>query len=445
MDQKRTAPHSDIYERNRLRRGGRKLPLRATVAAIAGLIVVFSVLTELVPTTSLWLDTINTLSDTALESLSSEAALYRATVVGRTLEKVNAQISVPVTESGILLGINGALPVKRLRNGTARGLQEDIRPLLHDIGSLFPVLAFIAIGWVNDLGQHLVAEKYEARTCGVFDNEIDPDMIWYSYNAAGTALNSTIVDISKNWPMITRAWWVRSLHNEVGGMAWTGPYWSVSPGDGFVLAFTRQVPDPENPKGPCIAVLTQSYSTKYLSSYFSGLRHTTHGWSMLLDWNMDMIAATDGYPCANSTTKTPYKATASPNATVREIVAEWAEQSGASGKVELSFELKDLYVDTALITQPGNLTFWLVLVTPKNDFLGNVVQKQIDTKTAVVRIVIILLVVEFVVMIMAVGMAAFLGDRLVKPLFLVSAQMKKVADMELTNIGNIVDSNRIGV
>eukprot|EP00727_Mastigamoeba_balamuthi_P006852 m51a1_g2788 hypothetical protein (2596) ;mRNA; r:28135-39069 len=404
MDMDRSAPQSDIYGKNKLRKGGRKLPLRATVAVIAGLIVVLSVLAELVPTTSLWLQTINTLSDTALESLSSEAALYRSTVVGRTLEKVNTQISMPVTEAGILLGIDGALPVHRLRNCTARGLLGSIQPLFHDVGRLFPELAFIGIGWINDLGQHLLVDKYGARNCGVFDNETDPNIYWYSYNAAGTALNSTIVETTKNFPMVSRAWWV---------------------------------PDPDNPTGPCIAVIIQSYSVKYLSSYFSGLKHTANGWSMLLNWNMDMIAATEGYPSANSSTKAAYKATASPNATVREIVAEWAAQSGTSGLSATSFELGDLYVDTALITQPGNLTFWLVLVTPKSDFLGDVVQKQVDTKSSVVRIVIILLVVEFVVMVIAVVLAAFLGDRLVKPLFLVSAQMKKVANMELTGIGNI--------
>eukprot|EP00727_Mastigamoeba_balamuthi_P013458 m51a1_g8735 hypothetical protein (598) ;mRNA; f:18420-20639 len=397
MDKDRNSPQGDIYGKNKQRKGGRKLPLRATVAVIAGLIVTFSVLAELVPMTSFWLQTINTFSDTALESLSNEAALYRATVVGRTLEKVNTQISMPVTEAGVLLGIDG---------------------------------------------QHLLVDKYGARNCGVFDNETDPNMYWYSYNAAGTALNSTIVETTQNYPMVLRDWWVRSHHNEVGGMSWTGPYWSVSPGDGLVLAFTRQVPDPDNPTGPCIAVTLQSYSVKYLSSYFSGLKHTAHGWSMLLNWNMDMIAVTEGYASANPSTKAAYKATASPNATVREIVAEWAAQSGTFGLSATSFELRDLYADTGLITQPGNLTFWLVLVTPKSDFLGDIVQKQVDTKGAIVRIIMILLAVELVVMVIAVGMATFLGDRLVKPLLLVSAQMKKVANMELTGIEGTSSSPR---
>eukprot|EP00727_Mastigamoeba_balamuthi_P006855 m51a1_g2790 putative adenylate cyclase (737) ;mRNA; r:57009-59557 len=433
---------AELYGKNHLRRSGRKLPLRATVAVIAGLIVVCSVLVELVPTTTLWLGTVNTLSDTALDSLNSEAASFRASVVGRTIEKVNTQISFPVNMSTILLGLDGLIPASRLRTSTAASLKDTLRPLFHGVGRLFPTLTVVGIGWVNELGQHAILDKYTGASCGLYDNETDPNLYWYSYNASNTGLNSTVVDTSTNWNMIKRSWWVRSQSNQVDGMAWTGPYWSVSPGDGFVLTFTRQVPDPENSSGPCAGVILHAYSVQYLIDYFSDLKHTANGWSMLLNWNMDMIAATSGYPSTNSSTKTAYKATASPNATVREIVAEWAAQSGSSGLSELSFELGDLYVDTALITQPGNLTFWLVLVTPKSDFLGDVVQKQVDTKDSVVRIVMILLAVEIVVMVIAVGMAAFLGDRLVKPLFLVSAQMKKVANMELTGIEGTSSSRR---
>eukprot|EP00727_Mastigamoeba_balamuthi_P006849 m51a1_g2785 putative adenylate guanylate cyclase (718) ;mRNA; f:18209-20726 len=428
-------PQSDLYDKNLLHTGGRKLPLRATVAVIAGLIVVCSVLVELVPTTALWLNTINTLSDTALDSLNREAESFRASVVGRTLEKANTQLNFPVHMSSILLGLNGTLPARLLRTGTSKTLENDFRPLFHDVGRLFPQLTVVGIGWVNELGQHAILDKYTGASCGLFDNETDPVLYWYSYNATGNGLNSTVVG-SEVWPMIQRSWWVRSQYNQVDGMAWTGPYWSVSPGDGFVLTFTRQVPDPDpSPTEPCASVLLLAYSVQYLVDYFSGLRPTPHGWSMLLNWDMSMIAATSGYPSADPKTMAAYKATASPNATVREIVAEWVVQSGAAGLTELSFELGDLYVDTALITQPGNLTFWLVLVTPKSDFLGDVVQKQIDTKSSVVEIVIILLVVELVVMAISVVLAAFLGDRLVKPLFLVSAQMKKVANMELTGIG----------
>eukprot|EP00727_Mastigamoeba_balamuthi_P006850 m51a1_g2786 putative adenylate cyclase (746) ;mRNA; f:21869-24319 len=435
-------PQSDLYDKNLLHTGGRKLPLRATVAVIAGLIVVCSVLVELVPTTALWLNTVNTLSDTALDSLNREAESFRASVVGRTLEKVNNQINFPVHMSSILLGLDGTLPARSLRTGTAKSLQDAFRPLFHDVGRLFPTLTVVGIGWVNELGQHAILDKYTGASCGLFDNQTDPNLYWYSYNATGNGLNSTVVENSKNWNMIKRSWWVRSQYNQVDGMAWTGPYWSVSPGDGFVLTFTRQVPDPDNPTGPSVGVILHAYSVQYLVNYFSDLRHTAHGWSMLLNWNMEMIAATSGYPSADPKTMAAYKATKSPNATVREIVAEWAVQSGASGLTELSFELGDLYVDTALITQPGNLTFWLVLVTPKSDFLGDVVQKQIDTKNSVVKAVIILLVVELVVMIISVVLAAYLGDRLVKPLFLVSAQMKMVANMELSSISGTESARR---
>eukprot|EP00727_Mastigamoeba_balamuthi_P006851 m51a1_g2787 putative adenylate guanylate cyclase (750) ;mRNA; f:25569-28025 len=429
-------PQSDlyIYDKNVLQAGGRKLPLRATVAVIAGLIVVSSVLVELVPTTSLWLNTVNTLSDTALGSLNSEAEMFRASIVGRTLERVNNQINFPVHISSVLLGLNGAFPARGLRTGTAEALLETFRPRFHDVGRLFPTLTVVGMAWVNDRGMHGIFDKYTGNSCGIFDSKTSPNLIWYSYNETGNGLNSTIVENSKNWNMVERSWWVRSQHNVVDGMAWTGPYWSVSPGDGFVLAFTRQVADPDNPTGPSVGVILIAYSVQYLVNYFSDLRHTAHGWSMLLNWNMEMIAATSGYPSADPKTMAAYKATASPNATVREIVAEWAGHSGPAGLTALSFELGDLCVDTALITQPGNLTFWLVLVTPKSDFLGDVVQKQVDTKSSVVRIVIILLVVEIVVMAISVMLAAFLGDRLVKPLFLVSAQMKKVANMELTGI-----------
>eukprot|EP00727_Mastigamoeba_balamuthi_P008131 m51a1_g3939 putative adenylate cyclase (746) ;mRNA; r:255474-257922 len=435
-------PQSDLYDKSLLQTGGRKLPLRATVAVIAGLIVVCSVLVELVPTTSLWLNTVNTLSDTALDSLNREAEMFRASVVGRTLERVNNQINFPVHISSVLLGLEGTLPARSLRTGTAEGLLETFRPRFHDVGRLFPTLTVVGMAWINNRGMHGIFDKYTGASCGIFDSEMSPNLIWYSYNETGNGLNSTIVENSKNWNMADRSWWVRSQKNVVDGMAWTGPYWSVSPGDGFVLAFTRQVPDPDNPTGPSLGVILHAYSVQYLVNYFSDLRHTAHGWSMLLNWNMDMIAATSGYPSADPKTMAAYKATKSPNATVREIVAEWADHSGPSGLTELSFELGDLYVDTALITQPGNLTFWLVLVTPKSDFLGDVVQKQVDTKNSVVKAVIILLVVEVVVMIIAVMLAAFLGDRLVKPLFLVSAQMKKVANMELTGIGGTESARR---
>eukprot|EP00727_Mastigamoeba_balamuthi_P010224 m51a1_g5824 hypothetical protein (745) ;mRNA; f:240612-243171 len=438
-------PQSDIYDKNALHSGrGRKLPLRATAAVIAGLIVVSSVLVELVPTTSLWLQSIGTLSDTALESLGREAESFRASVVGRTVEKVNTQLNFPVHMSSVMLGLNGTLPAGLLRTGTAKQLENYFRPTFHDVGRLFPQLTVVGIGWVNALGQHAILDKYTGRSCGLFDSEADPVLYWYSYNATGNGLNSTVVS-SEVWPMVQRSWWVRSQTKQVGGMAWTGPYWSVSPGDGFVLTFTRQVPDadPQSPAGPCASVMLLAYSVQYLVDYFSGLRHTPHGWSMLLNWDLSMIAATSGYPSADPATMAAFRAPQSPNATVRDIVAEWSRIGGAGGLSETSFELGGLFVDTALITQPGNLTFWLVLVTPRNDFLGDVVQKQVDTKGAVVRIVVALLVVELVVMAAAVVLAAFLGDRLVKPLFVVSAQMKRVANMELTGIGSAgLDSAR---
>eukprot|EP00727_Mastigamoeba_balamuthi_P013323 m51a1_g8613 putative adenylate cyclase (582) ;mRNA; r:14019-16198 len=372
----------DLWSIAKRMRSRRKLPLRTTVAVSAGLIVVLSVLTALVPTTALWLDTLNTLSDKAVASLVNDVGLYRSVVVNKTVDRVSALLDLPVQECNILLGIKGALRVNSLRGtSTAVQLQRSFYPNINDAGTLFPQLLFVVRGL------------------------------------------SAPVGVLRNFSMVHSSWWPRAW-NSPSGMSWTGPCTSLGLDGGYVFTYTRRIAsDSASPLG----VILLSFSMDYLRGFFSGLRQTDHGWAVLLNWDLVMLAASSGFPTTDLVTSASISVFESPNETVRSVVDEWSKQSGPEGLVPASFEMEGgLYVDAAAVTLPGNLTLWLVLVTHKSDFLGGVLQTQIDTKQSVLNTITVLVVVELVVMVVAVGLAAYLGHRLVRPLHHVSDQMKKV-------------------
>eukprot|EP00727_Mastigamoeba_balamuthi_P013322 m51a1_g8612 putative adenylate guanylate cyclase (674) ;mRNA; r:9532-13247 len=391
----------DLWSIAKRMRGRRKLPLRTTVAVSAGLIVVLSVLTALVPTAALWLDTLNTLSDKAVASLVNDVGLYRSVVVNKTVDRVSALLDLPVQECNILLGIKGALRVNNLRGtSTAVQLQRAFYPNINDAGALFPQLLFVVRGL------------------------------------------SAPVGVLRNFSMVHSSWWPRAW-NSPSGMSWTGPCTSLSLDGGYVFTYTRRIAsDSASPLG----VILLSFSMDYLRDFFSGLRQTDHGWAMLLNWDLVMLAASSGFPTTDLVTSASISVFESPNETVRSVVDEWSKQSGPEGLVPASFEMEGgLYVDAAAVTLPGNLTLWLVLVTHKSDFLGGVLQTQIDTKQSVLNTITVLVVVELVVMVVAVGLAAYLGHRLVRPLHHVSDQMKKVINMEFEGIEKVIKTNRSSI
>eukprot|EP00727_Mastigamoeba_balamuthi_P013324 m51a1_g8614 putative adenylate cyclase (972) ;mRNA; r:17964-23130 len=394
----------DLWSIAKRMRSRRKLPLRTTVAVSVGLIIVLSVLTALVPTTALWLDTLNALSDKVVASLVNDVELYRSVIINKTVDRVSALLDLPVQECNILLGIKGALRVNSLRGtSTAVQLQRSFYPNINDARTLFPHILFVV------------------------------------------RAQSSPVGVLRNFSMVHSSWWPRAW-NSPSGVSWTGPYPSLGLDGGYVFTYTRSIEDPFVSTAPPIGVLLLSFSMDYLRGFFSGLWQTDHGWAMLLNWDLVMLAASSGFPTTDLVTSASISVFKSPNETVRSVMGVWSRHTGPGGLAAASFEMEGgLYVDAAAVTLPGNLTLWLVLVMHKSDFLGRVLQTQIDTKQSVLNTITVLVVVELVVMVVAVGLAAYLGHRLVRPLHHVSDQMKKVINMEFEGIEKVIKTRRSSI
>eukprot|EP00727_Mastigamoeba_balamuthi_P004867 m51a1_g14379 hypothetical protein (451) ;mRNA; f:281510-283230 len=385
-------------------------------------------LLSIAPIVILWTISNRELSDTASRSIEAQAQSYRQVVVQRAVDNVQVLLLQPGTMTGIL----------RLQTPPSvfNGSVYENLDLLHfafvPMRLNFPSFFGINVAWTNIRGMHMYGQAKsfynvkQAPEYVVFDSEVSPDLSLLKY-ANGTVPTSVLSRMNKNFNVTSRSWWVRGLSHNVNGIAWTGPYLSTVVEEGALLSYTLLLPHPD-PRYH--SMLMCSISTTWLGSFFAKMKTTQNGWSFLLNYDRELVAASSGIPTMNVSTLLPIKATNSPNISVREVTSSWLARCNGI-MCESHYVTGDMFVDASVAAENGGLSWWIVLVTPRSDFLGEVEAQNEEARRSTTVTVAIVASASAAMAMVAIAAAITLSLRIVRPLADVTKQMHQYVPMSV--------------
>eukprot|EP00727_Mastigamoeba_balamuthi_P000125 m51a1_g10109 hypothetical protein (1363) ;mRNA; r:4181-12560 len=402
------------------------ISLQRAVPVAVGAVTAAVILLSIAPIASLWVVTTSDLSDTAAQSIEEQVLAFRTVIIARAVANISVQLSQPETLAGIL---RHEVPSQVL-NGSTYQYTAKLRSLLLPLRVNFPIFLSINLAYTNARGAHMFTEVAEVGSFPEYsfsDSEVSLNYTFYKYINL-TVPTSEVSRTIENYNVTARSWWIRGVYHNSGGVAWTGPFRAASAMDGMLLSYTQLIPCPDR-RYHCMAMFT--FSVRWLEEYFAKTKHTAHGWSMLVNDQHQMVTASPGIVTTDSAGD-PIPVANSPNASVRDIMASWMSQcSNVMCEAHFVFD-SDTFVDAAIVARNGDLSWWIVLVTPKADFLGKMQQENDRARAKTKATVAIVVSVTVVVSLVAVALATLLGFRIVGPLAEVTQQMHQVSLMNLS-------------
>eukprot|EP00727_Mastigamoeba_balamuthi_P000128 m51a1_g10111 hypothetical protein (471) ;mRNA; r:16534-20043 len=405
---------------------GFRLSLQRAVPVAVGAVTAFVIVISIAPIASLWVVTTNDLSDTAALSIEEQVLAFRSVVVARAVANISVQLSQTDTLAGIL-----RLEVPpHVLNGSVYEHLDELRSIFLPLRMNYPYFLSINVDYTNARGSHMYGEVAVAGSYPEYsyeDSEVSLNLTFYKY-ANLTVPTGIVSRINSFYNITARPWWIRGVYHNVGGVGWTGPFPSATPSDGNLLSYTQLIDCPDR-RYHCMAMFT--ISVRWLKAFFAETKHTAHGWSFLVNDQLQMVTASPGFVTTDAKGQ-PILASSCPNASVRDVMASWMSSCGSVMCEAHYVHGGDTFVDTAIAARNGDLSWWIVLVTPKADFLGRM-QQENDRARAKTRVTVAIVVSVTVAMsIIAIITATLLGFRIVRPLAEVTQQMHQVSLMNLT-------------
>ncbi|KAH3742800.1 hypothetical protein Pelo_15808 [Pelomyxa schiedti] len=405
--------------------GGKRLagacPLTVIVPVVAVVIVVSIVTACLAPMTSLWVTSLNTMKSTCASSLSQEMNVYRKLLVDKSVTSITTEMWIPPTVGSILkIGIpesvyTSAVPLHVDRSGfqmTVRGLARQFRAINN-----------IILSWTNYEGDHLYGDWQ--TYWGLYDSNVDSNITMYWFDGDTPTDQRKGGDIL-NYNLTLRDWWVVGVTAWNG--SWTSVYKSANKADGRVIAYTIRPPV----SVPVVIQVTLSIS--FLSDFFTNFNLTKNGVSFLVeDKTLDLVSGTPGITILTEDGET-ISATQSPDQTVRDTAGMWLNLTSELF-VESHFKMADtdgmLFVDVVPIKASGGLVLWLFLVTPENDFMGEIESEQARTVSRAYLSLWSVLGIEIFIGMVAVVTSMTLSLVLARALTAVIRKLQKVSRGQL--------------
>ncbi|KAH3759867.1 adenylate/guanilate cyclase [Pelomyxa schiedti] len=334
--------------------------LKVVVPVAAVTVVVTIVIACLAPMASLWVTSLQGLTNTCTSCLTTEMNVYRNLLVEKAVDSISTQMSIPpmiadavkyaVTESAY------TSPVP-LHNDSST-----FRHVLHGIAKQFKPVSNVMVGWQNPQGDHIFGDLQTYY--GYHDSSIAPTISFFWLN--GTKKGA---DVPVN--LTRRDWWKTGITAWAG--SWTAVYKSANPAEGTVLGYTIRAPF------SVPTVIQVTYTMASLQRFFLNFNLTQNGLAFLAEKSLKVIAATVGIPILNSAGGDVY-ATNCSNATLRDASLMWMNLTGnspAESHFTMHTEEQGLcYVDVVPITADGGLVLWSFLITPEKDFMFEIQEKQ---------------------------------------------------------------------
>eukprot|EP00727_Mastigamoeba_balamuthi_P000127 m51a1_g10110 hypothetical protein (374) ;mRNA; f:12669-14591 len=348
---------------------------------------------------SLWVVTTNDLSDTAALSIEEQVLAFRSVVVARAV----ANISVQLSQTDTLAGILRLKMPPHVLNGSVYEHLDELRSIFLPLRMNYPYFLSINVDYTNARGSHMYGEVAVAGSVPEYsyeDSEVSLNLTFYKY-ANLTVPTGIVSRINSFYNITARPWWIR---------------------DGLILSYTQLIDCPDR-RYHCMAMFT--ISVRWLKAFFAETKHTAHGWSFLVNDQLQMVTASPGIVTTDSRGQ-PIPVANSPNASVRDVMASWMSACG-NVMCEAHFVHEgETFVDTAIAARNGDLSWWIVLVTPKADFLGRM-QQENDRARAKTRDTVAAVVSATAAMsLIAIASATLLGLRIVRPLAEVTEQMHQL-------------------
>ncbi|KAH3744542.1 adenylate cyclase [Pelomyxa schiedti] len=376
----------------------------------------------LVPMSTLWSLTLDSVTTTCHGSLTHQIDVYRSLLVGKSVDAVAAQLMIPPTIADIVRhSIPESAytsPVPLYNDSTAFQL------VLRATVSLFPVNNVLA-AWVNSEGEHLYADR--ADLCwGYYDGNLSSNLTLFL--SSGTVFNMQRVMTITNYNLTSRDWWSVGLTAWNG--SWTPVYLSANARDGRVIAYTVR------PVLSIPVVLQVAITLDWLQrGFFINFNLTTNGLAFLAeDKSLKILAGTIGVPI--STEEDVYAPNCSLSA-IREVTAEWLNTSGfRESHSTMTIDGSIVYTDIVPIRATGGLVLWLFLVTPEDDFLAKINEEQRRANKHSHTSVWVVLSIELCIGAVAIAISVALSLALVRSLGDVVKKLQSVSRGQITKSGS---------
>eukprot|EP00727_Mastigamoeba_balamuthi_P008036 m51a1_g3853 hypothetical protein (713) ;mRNA; f:389032-391638 len=425
----RSRTSKSAYEERGSRTHKRLISLQRAVPVAVAAVTASVIVLSIAPIVSLWVVTTNDLSDTAGASIAEQAESFRAVVVSKAVANVSAQLAQP----GILAGMLRMLIPPKVILGDTSDYVDELHAIFVPMRINFPIFWGINVVYTNSRGMHefgqvsSVVPGRDADYC-IFDSDQSMRLRVNKYINGTVPTNVTVQSVAY-YNVTARPWWIRGVYHNVAGVAWTGPFLCSTPEEGMLMTYTQvfKHPDPSYH-----AMIQVTLSIRVIEAYFVSLKHSANGWSFLLNDNKELVAASAGYPTMNQSTGLPIKAINSPNASMREVTSSWLELCGGAMCEKHFIYDGATFVDTSIAAQNGDLSWWIVLVTPASDFTAQMTREN-DRARGKTRVTVAAVVTCTAVMgVVAVILAAGLGMMIIRPLAHVTEQMHQVSLMNLS-------------
>eukprot|EP01105_Mastigella_eilhardi_P007368 TRINITY_DN1883_c0_g1_i3.p1 TRINITY_DN1883_c0_g1~~TRINITY_DN1883_c0_g1_i3.p1 ORF type:complete len:635 (-),score=158.13 TRINITY_DN1883_c0_g1_i3:396-2300(-) len=408
--------------------GGRvHVSLRFLLIAMSATMVMLVALATLVPTSVLWWTSLRSVSDVATHTTDLHLAQYRWQVVSSTTERLQQLLLSPVVSAQLLTQYVAAnVP---LVNHTAAEQEALMHQFFLPMQSAYWQYIWAElVAWEDPNGcQHIFRRMLNLTAYGILDTCVSPMMHYYYYN--GTT-PTRVPQASMPLPTLsTRQWWIYGQNTSLlqDDVVWCPPVYSVTPGEGKMLMAMYAFPEKMYPRNTKYPIISISFKITGINEYLECNKHSANGWVLLVDGpNYNLVASSipEYIPAENCS----MPAVVSPVAEVRNVVSWWIE----GGKPSQMTLPGDVLLDVVSLAVPGGgISLRLFLITPRNDFLGDI-QKENDHQlhTALATLAAVLsceVVILGIALLASVAVAVVLS----RPLLRIKDQLYHISNMDL--------------
>ncbi|KAH3766483.1 Adenylate cyclase 1 [Pelomyxa schiedti] len=393
--------------------------LRTVLLCASISILAVSVVCAVVPLSIGWMKTMQNLSKTAESSLDTELAALRTSVVTWAKGNITSKFKEPVD---IIKQFQTSLMTQIHLLEQPLLIQDNHLPMHPLIKPVFDVFSKdfsnFNLGWKNSIGEHVMSVQKDLF--GLFDEAFSSNVTYLMYNGT-TPTTKRASKVTTNYNLRDRPWWVTACANDAD-LVWTDIYLSVIM-QVNVISLTVKL----RPTSLSVAPVMQTTMALYgLAQFFSEWNATSHGSAFLMDNRLNMVAGTKGITVQDSKGAIPANISS-----VSAVVDEWLIYTGGQ-KIATSFIFNDsIFVDVTPIEEEAGLLLWLVLLTPSEDFMGDLVAENKDSLANARLWMGIVVSIEAALGVLVFVLGLIFVAVIVHPLRKVVGQLKRVSDGDL--------------
>eukprot|EP01105_Mastigella_eilhardi_P022416 TRINITY_DN5514_c0_g1_i18.p1 TRINITY_DN5514_c0_g1~~TRINITY_DN5514_c0_g1_i18.p1 ORF type:complete len:760 (+),score=180.39 TRINITY_DN5514_c0_g1_i18:34-2313(+) len=379
-------------------------------------------LVAILPMLVAWLATTNRFADVANDAVMEQAESLRILVVSALNTPIQA---VDLLESSCRPEFYQDEPLFSDPNITTQ-----FHACVRHLSINFEAVTDLVVTVVNNAAYTGHCFLNKANQYGVWDDGYSEGLRLYAYDGLNPTTRSTLNQTK--WSMYDRPWWPIGMNLENGTDVFLDPSIS-STGRYLVIFYVRQ--QFHYKTGVLTGLFVATYTLVSMQEYFRTFPTTQHGIAFMMDSKLYMVAAVPGYPVANASMARYYTLN-HPNETIRNVASYWVAHLQGGVQVAMSWLEDGSYVDVKQVEpKSGNLRWWLVLVSPEEDFTGDLPKTNHDTLTSIKTIAISITVADFFVLLLLLLAIALFTTLIVSPLSKLAFQLRDISHMDFTNAG----------